>query len=49
MHKAFNEEREFNENDIIASVKQMIPISIIDPQRTKQLREWAESGRLRIA
>ena len=49
MHKAFSEEREFNENDIIISLQQIIPLSIVDSKRTKQLREWAESGRLRIA
>lgn len=49
MHKAFSEEREFNEDDIIMSLKQIIPLSIIDSTRTQQLREWAESGRLRIA
>lgn len=49
MHRAFNEDREFNENDIISSLEQIIPLSNIDRQRTKQLREWAASGRLRIA
>lgn len=49
MHRAFSEEREFNENDIISSLEQIIPLSNIDSQRTKQLREWAASGRLRIA
>lgn len=49
MNLAFSENREFNENDIILSLEQIIPLSNIDKQRTKQLREWAASGRLRIA
>nr|YP_009675046.1 putative AAA domain-containing protein Ycf46 [Rhizochromulina marina]QDH81897.1 putative AAA domain-containing protein Ycf46 [Rhizochromulina marina] len=49
MHLAFDENREFTEQDILDSLDQMIPLSEIDPERTKEMEEWAKSGRLRIA
>ena len=46
---AFNEKREFNTADIVGGLKQIIPLSQIEPERTKQLQDWAISGRVRLA
>ena len=46
---AFNEKREFNTADIVGGLKQIIPLSQIEPERTKQLQHWAISGRVRLA
>ena len=49
MHYAFNEKREFTEDDILLGIKQIIPISQIEPERIKQIQNWALSGRIRLA
>ena len=49
MHFAFNEKREFTTADILNGIDQIIPLSQIDPERTKQLQDWALSGRVRLA
>ena len=49
MHFAFNEKREFTTGDILKGIDQIIPLSQIDPERTKQLQDWALSGRVRLA
>ena len=49
MHFAFNEKREFTTADILNGIEQIIPLSQIDPERTKQLQDWALSGRVRLA
>ena len=49
MHIAFNEKREFNNNDVLSGLKQIIPLSQIDPQRINQMQKWALSGRIRLA
>jgi len=49
MHFAFNEKREFTTSDILFGVEQIIPLSQIDPERTKKLQNWALSGRVRLA
>lgn len=49
MHLAFNEKREFTTSDILQGVSQIIPLSQIDPERTKKLQDWALSGRVRLA
>ena len=46
MHFAFNEKREFTTADILNGIEQIIPLSQIDPERTKQLQDWALSGRV---
>lgn len=46
---AFNEKREFTTTDIVSGLKQIIPLSQIEPERTKQLQDWAVSGRVRLA
>jgi len=49
MHYAFNEKREFTEDDILLGIKQIIPISQIEPERIKQIQNWVLSGRIRLA
>ena len=46
---AFNEKREFTTDDVLLGLKQIIPLSQIEPERTKQLQDWAVSGRVRLA
>ena len=49
MHIAFNEKREFTNDDVLSGLKQIIPLSQIDPQRINQMQKWALSGRIRLA
>ena len=46
---AFNEKREFTTEDILIGLSQIIPLSQIEPERTKQLQDWVISGRIRLA
>ena len=49
MHFAFNEKESLLRGDILKGIDQIIPLSQIDPERTKQLQDWALSGRVRLA
>ena len=49
MLRAFNEEREFLQSDLLFGLNEIIPLYKIDPERMKQIQEWARSGRLRLA
>lgn len=49
MHFAFTEKREFTQYDIQKTLQQIIPLSELEPAKTQHLKEWAESGKLRIA
>ena len=49
MHIAFNQKREFTNEDILIGLNQIIPLSQIDPERIKQIQSWALSGRIRLA
>ena len=49
MFIAFNERRDFIDDDIIIGLKQIIPISQIDIKQIQELQEWALSGRVRLA
>ena len=46
---AFNEKREFTTEDILIGLSQIIPLSQIEPERTKQIQDWVISGRIRLA
>jgi ATP-dependent 26S proteasome regulatory subunit len=46
---AFNEKREFTTEDILIGLSQIIPLSQIEPERTKQLQDLVISGRIRLA
>ncbi|CAM9091347.1 unnamed protein product [Discosporangium mesarthrocarpum] len=49
MYNAFSENREFNTEDILLAIKQLIPLMEIDPERVELVQEWAYSGKIRIA
>lgn len=49
MHIAFSEKREFNNTDILFGLEQIIPLSIVDSKRIKEIQNLALSGRIRLA
>ena len=49
MYLAFYEEREFTTEDIIISLKEIIPLAQLDELKIKELQQWALSGRIRLA
>lgn len=49
MYIGFNQKREFNNQDILFSLSQMIPLASIDNKRIKEIEALALSGRIRLA
>lgn len=49
MYSAFYKNREFSTEDIIKSIKNIIPLAITDELTTNQLREWGYSGKVKLA
>lgn len=49
MYIGFNEKREFNNQDILFTLNQIIPLSIIDTKRIKEIEALALAGRIRLA
>nr|YP_009295222.1 AAA domain-containing protein Ycf46 [Dasya binghamiae]AOH77234.1 AAA domain-containing protein Ycf46 [Dasya binghamiae] len=49
MYNAFYENREFHTQDIINSIKYIIPLAFTNNESISKLQEWVISGRLRIA
>ena len=49
MHIGFNEKREFTNDDILFALKNIIPLSQLDSNRSKKLQNLALSGRIRLA
>ena len=49
MYQAFYEEREFNTNDILKSIQDLIPLANLESQQMLKLKKWASSGRIRLA
>lgn len=49
MYEAFNENREFNQEDIIECIKRTIPLSKISSDLIDKLRSWVKDGRARNA
>jgi len=49
MHFAFNEKREFNNNDIINGINCIIPLSKINNEKIRENQNLALSGRIRLA
>jgi SpoVK/Ycf46/Vps4 family AAA+-type ATPase len=47
MYDAFYEKRDFTNEDIIRQIKEIIPLAKLDPEATKNLQNWALSGRIR--
>ena len=49
MYQAFSEKREFTTNDIKEAIKDSIPLANIENDQMLKLKEWATSGRIRLA
>lgn len=49
MYYAFYEKREFTTEDICLSLTQLIPLSKLENNQTLKLKNWAVSGRIRLA
>lgn len=49
MHNAFYEKRDFNDNDIINSIGDMIPLAFTDQVTVLSMQQWAKSGKVRLA
>ena len=49
MYHAFYEEREFTTEDICLALTQLIPLSQLETNQTLRLKNWAVSGRIRLA
>ena len=49
MYHAFYEKREFTTEDICLALTQLIPLSQLETNQTLKLKNWAVSGRIRLA
>ena len=49
MYHAFYEKREFTTEDICLALTQLIPLSQLENSQTLKLKNWAVSGRIRLA
>nr|QCI07114.1 hypothetical protein [Hypnea pannosa] len=49
MNNAFYEKRDFNNNDIINAISDIIPLAFTDHTKIKSMQEWAELGKIRLA
>lgn len=49
MYQAFSEKREFTTNDIKKAISESIPLANIENDQMLKLKQWATSGRIRLA
>nr|YP_009398796.1 hypothetical protein [Cliftonaea pectinata]ARW68004.1 hypothetical protein [Cliftonaea pectinata] len=49
MYNAFYKNREFSTNDIVKSIKNIIPLAIINESKVLEMKEWVYSGKIKIA
>jgi len=49
MYQAFYEKREFTTNDISNAIKELIPLARIENAQMLKLKNWATSGKIRLA
>jgi SpoVK/Ycf46/Vps4 family AAA+-type ATPase len=49
MYHAFDEEREFTTDDICLALNELIPLAQLENNQTLKLKNWASSGRIRLA
>nr|YP_009496333.1 hypothetical protein ycf46 [Guinardia striata]AWT38905.1 hypothetical protein ycf46 [Guinardia striata] len=49
MYHAFYEEREFTTKDICRALEELIPLAQLETAQTLKLKDWAASGRIRLA
>ena len=49
MYQAFYEKREFTTQDICFAINELIPLANFENEQMKKLKNWAISGRIRLA
>nr|WCH55463.1 hypothetical protein [Hypnea pseudomusciformis] len=49
MNNAFYEKRDFNNNDIINAISDIIPLAFTDHAKIESMQEWAKLGKVRLA
>ena len=49
MRLGFNENREFNNEDILVSIQNLVPLARTKSKEINLLKEWAESGNISLA
>jgi SpoVK/Ycf46/Vps4 family AAA+-type ATPase len=49
MYFAFNQKRDFNDQDIVSQIKNTVPLAKLNSQMIGDLQNWARSGRVRSA
>ena len=49
MYQAFYEKREFTTDDICSALKELIPLAHLETDQMLKLKNWASSGRIRLA
>ena len=49
MYQAFYEQREFTTEDISRAINELIPLANLESQQMRNLKDWASSGRIRLA
>nr|YP_010903407.1 hypothetical protein REP88_pgp168 [Hypnea cryptica]WCH55860.1 hypothetical protein [Hypnea cryptica] len=49
MNNAFYEKRDFNNNDIINAISDIIPLAFTDHVKIESMQEWAKLGKVRLA
>ena len=49
MRLGFNEDREFNNEDILVSIQNCVPLARTKSKELDQLKEWSESGNVTSA
>jgi SpoVK/Ycf46/Vps4 family AAA+-type ATPase len=49
MRLGFNENREFNNEDILISLQKLVPLAITKSNEINQLKAWSESGNVTSA
>lgn len=49
MHFGFSQSRDFNTDDVIDAIGQLVPLARTAQQQIQQLQEWAALGRVRPA
>jgi AAA+ superfamily predicted ATPase len=49
MYVGFNQEREFNSDDIAAALKRQVPLSVSQRETIQSLRDWLREGRAQSA
>nr|YP_010726285.1 hypothetical protein P8481_pgp112 [Hypnea brasiliensis]WCH55263.1 hypothetical protein [Hypnea brasiliensis]WDY84760.1 hypothetical protein [Hypnea brasiliensis] len=49
MNNAFYEKRDFNSNDIVNSIADIIPLAFTDHVKIESMQKWAKLGKIRLA